>query len=659
MVATFGPFKSDPRHGDCPYELPSDANVLVKLVVIWSVIALGIWLITLSFFLYGGHRKQKLYELDRWTNIWQHRLEWCCFGAKSHLIDSKDILREVARELAHFFHDVDWAPSDIAVGLILIKREQKKINEIRQARRLIVEQPRGFEIPTVESSDTLVELQAVNNDALKRSSYMLFPVASVMAPSSLFGASVSVATITSTASTSRASATASASATATATTSTAASTSEVGGVSPSNDAKSIQCATQTSTDLQIGATEESAASLSLNEKSLKSSSTLNITVTPATLPHASASSSPSSSSENKSQTYTPTSEGDKSTANLLSPSSNLETATLEDSKLVTHSSENSPAAVSEGFVVVSGEERAFNDAQSEKSVTEVTRSHSPADTETSAASGAPLLNNAISSDHPDLPLSLSTSSERSILSKPPFSVTTSAAKSQLHKTILHRAITSPLQALSPNRDKENSNTNPDAISNAAAAHSSSADTNVSNNGTIFRPWSSRKKQRHHHRTTLHRPTYQKGTILREDIDDILHYAQFAEAVYIPDDVKAFSSNLIKHNPENGLFKSPYFIAHDEETDCFVIAIRGTFSAVDALVDLKFTLEEFEIPELKMQQVTHYTHSGMYATAKNIVEDIRRADLLAPLIKNPESPYFDCGLVVTGHSLGGVSVVEYF
>ena len=37
-------------------------------------------------------------------------------------LDSKDILRELAKELAVFFKDVDWAPSDVAVGLILLKR---------------------------------------------------------------------------------------------------------------------------------------------------------------------------------------------------------------------------------------------------------------------------------------------------------------------------------------------------------------------------------------------------------------------------------------------------------------------------------------------------------------------------------------------------------
>ncbi|KAJ3102485.1 hypothetical protein HDU96_009610 [Phlyctochytrium bullatum] len=163
-----------------------------------------------------------------------------------------------------------------------------------------------------------------------------------------------------------------------------------------------------------------------------------------------------------------------------------------------------------------------------------------------------------------------------------------------------------------------------------------------------------------------------GTIMREDVDDILHYAKFAEVVYAPDEVNSMfdvSGRLLRHNPTNQLFLSPYFIVYDPETDAIIIAIRGTFSIADVLVDLKFDLAEFEIPELHAEEeaaalaaamagdvsprprTVHWAHSGMLRTARNIVEDIKKEDILRPVLTDDKSEYKGCPLVVTGHSLG--------
>ncbi|ORY39079.1 hypothetical protein BCR33DRAFT_417687 [Rhizoclosmatium globosum] len=52
--------------------------------------------------------------------------------------------------------------------LLLLKREQKKITEIRQARRLIIEQPTGFSIPFLEDQSVRDELAKVQGEEESR-----------------------------------------------------------------------------------------------------------------------------------------------------------------------------------------------------------------------------------------------------------------------------------------------------------------------------------------------------------------------------------------------------------------------------------------------------------------------------------------------------------
>ncbi|KAJ3102476.1 hypothetical protein HDU97_000558 [Phlyctochytrium planicorne] len=190
-------------------------------------------------------------------------------------------------------------------------------------------------------------------------------------------------------------------------------------------------------------------------------------------------------------------------------------------------------------------------------------------------------------------------------------------------------------------------------------------TSSSRSPSKFSPWQSRNPRRAHHRSAksfdrLKMNGNVTGSILREDIDDILHYARFAEVVYAPDEVNNFfdTKRLLRHNPSNQLFLSPYIIVYDPDMDAIIIAIRGTFSIADVLVDLKFDLAEFEIPELDADDAAanrprevHWAHSGMLRTAKNIVEDIEKEQILKSVLTDRASEYFGCSLVVTGHSLG--------
>ncbi|KAJ3270031.1 hypothetical protein HDU76_011228, partial [Blyttiomyces sp. JEL0837] len=85
----------------------------------------------------------------------------------------------------------------------------------------------------------------------------------------------------------------------------------------------------------------------------------------------------------------------------------------------------------------------------------------------------------------------------------------------------------------------------------------------------------------------------------------------------------------------------------------VVAIRGTLSTADVLVDLNCDLTTLQVPSLDGGQPTSSvpirTHSGMLMTAGNIRDEI--AGLLDELLLNPTSLFKEYRLVICGHSLG--------
>ena len=100
------------------------------------------------------------------------------------------------------------------------------------------------------------------------------------------------------------------------------------------------------------------------------------------------------------------------------------------------------------------------------------------------------------------------------------------------------------------------------------------------------------------------------------------------------------------------------VALDHEFKAVVVAIRGTLSTADVLVDLNCTLATFHVPvvdnlgTVSGTTVPLKTHSGMLMTASNIRDEI--AGLLEELLLNPHSNYKNYRLVICGHSLGAVS-----
>ncbi|TPX75857.1 hypothetical protein CcCBS67573_g02878 [Chytriomyces confervae] len=113
-------------------------------------------------------------------------------------------------------------------------------------------------------------------------------------------------------------------------------------------------------------------------------------------------------------------------------------------------------------------------------------------------------------------------------------------------------------------------------------------------------------------------------------------------------------DLVAISLENGLFRSPYLVCLDHEMRKVVVAIRGTMSTADVLVDLNCDLVNLTIPQetpegAPAEPIRTKTHNGMLQTAMHIKQDI--TGLLEGLVMDPESEYRQYGIVVCGHSLG--------
>jgi hypothetical protein len=102
-------------------------------------------------------------SLQQSAEFWEKQIIYYFGKRNKKLLDSKAALKEISMQVAIFFQDVDWAPSDILVGIVLLKREQKRIIDVKQARRLILEQPPGYSVPLIDKMETLVEIAAASD----------------------------------------------------------------------------------------------------------------------------------------------------------------------------------------------------------------------------------------------------------------------------------------------------------------------------------------------------------------------------------------------------------------------------------------------------------------------------------------------------------------
>ncbi|KAJ3274718.1 hypothetical protein HDV01_002240 [Terramyces sp. JEL0728] len=150
-------------------------------------------------------------------------------------------------------------------------------------------------------------------------------------------------------------------------------------------------------------------------------------------------------------------------------------------------------------------------------------------------------------------------------------------------------------------------------------------------------------------------------LTQHDILDVIHFSHYANMAYVQldNEITRKLDMLVHYSPLNDLFKSPYMVSLDHDWNSIVIAIRGTYSASDILVDLKLDqiILDTDLPNADLYTV----HSGFYLTAKNIVDDMIANQVLENIVGNRESKIHNYHIVVCGHSLGAAvgALVAYF
>ncbi|KAI8586738.1 Alpha/Beta hydrolase protein, partial [Geranomyces variabilis] len=108
------------------------------------------------------------------------------------------------------------------------------------------------------------------------------------------------------------------------------------------------------------------------------------------------------------------------------------------------------------------------------------------------------------------------------------------------------------------------------------------------------------------------------------------------------------ADIVHVSLRGGLFRSPFVVCFDHPRRTIVIAVRGTLSTADVLVDLNCDLTEIQLPG----GLTAHTHSGMFRTARNLLSELSTTGALRRVLLDPASQYATYSILTTGHSLGG-------
>jgi hypothetical protein len=114
---------------------------------------------------------------------------------------------------------------------------------------------------------------------------------------------------------------------------------------------------------------------------------------------------------------------------------------------------------------------------------------------------------------------------------------------------------------------------------------------------------------------------------RPDILDVIHFAHYANMAYVSldNEIQKKTDLLLHFSPSNYLFQAPYMVSIDHDWNSIVIAIRGTYSTADILVDLSIDTHilDDDLPQAQDYKV----HAGFYQTALNIFNDIASSQVL--------------------------------
>ncbi|CAG8581214.1 20990_t:CDS:2 [Rhizophagus irregularis] len=130
----------------------------------------------------------------------------------------------------------------------------------------------------------------------------------------------------------------------------------------------------------------------------------------------------------------------------------------------------------------------------------------------------------------------------------------------------------------------------------------------------------------------------------------LHRFAFASNTDLPfDSIVDSSHTKAPKNPSN--YQPSYFIIRDHTTESIILALRGTMSIHDLIVDLTCEYEDFQFPEDIQRgiETKHKVHKGIFQVAKGLAEPGKSG--VYEVIKRELEANEGYGLVLVGHSLG--------
>lgn len=112
---------------------------VVQMIVIWAFISNTLFFVVLFVFIYISRPGRQKSDAKEILLLWKRRIEWLLSSPEKveRKSDGQKAITQVATVFARFFKDVDWAPSDVAVGLILLKREQKIMRAVTELRKTL------------------------------------------------------------------------------------------------------------------------------------------------------------------------------------------------------------------------------------------------------------------------------------------------------------------------------------------------------------------------------------------------------------------------------------------------------------------------------------------------------------------------------------------
>lgn len=120
-----------------------------------------------------------------------------------------------------------------------------------------------------------------------------------------------------------------------------------------------------------------------------------------------------------------------------------------------------------------------------------------------------------------------------------------------------------------------------------------------------------------------------------------------------DDIGFVATTVAYLQPDNGIAKTPYCILIDNAWKTVILAIRGTASFEDVVIDLCLTPSKMDGVGRRCQfnGTNQFCHKGVLARCRWLYDDLERHKLLNELLlgKEPRCPKYR--LMVTGHSLG--------